>query len=249
MSRRPLVAIPCCTRMLGDHPFHVVGDKYIRAVSEGADCQPLLIPALGEWWEWDPLLDRVDGLLVTGSPSNVEPWRYQGPPSAPGTLHDPERDATNLPLMRRALERGIPMLGICRGFQELNVVMGGTLHQSVQTVPGLADHRADYGQPVEVQYGKAHSVTLAEDGLLRQINGGAGQIEVNSVHMQGIDTLGRGLAVEARAPDGLVEAVRVEDHPFAVAIQWHPEWRFWEDPFSTALFARFGEAVRQAVSG
>ncbi len=242
---RPLVGIPACARMMGGHPFHVTGDKYIRAVSDGAGALPLLVPALGDGLDILDLVARLDGILITGSASNVEPHRYGGPPSAEGTLHDPARDATTLPLIRAALEAGVPLLGICRGFQELNVALGGTLHQRVHEVPGLSDHREDTTAPLEVQYGPAHPVRLTPGGVLARL-AGHGDVHVNSVHGQGIDRLAPGLAVEATAPDGLVEAVRVEAAPaFALAVQWHPEWRFREDPLSTALFAAFGTAAAE----
>jgi putative glutamine amidotransferase len=240
---RPLIGIPADRRMLGKHPFHLVGEKYARAVLDAAGAAPLLIPALAEELRFDELLDRLDGLVFTGSASNVEPYRYQGPPSAPGTLHDPARDATTLPLIRKAVEAGVPVFGICRGFQEMNVAFGGTLHQKVHEVPGHLDHRDDESQPLEVQYGPAHDVTLEPDGLLRAL-ASSDQVTVNSLHSQGIDRLGAELAVEARAPDGLVEAFRVRAaRRFALAVQWHPEWQVMSNPFSRALFAAFGQAA------
>ncbi len=233
--------------MLGLHPFHVVGDKYARAVLDAAGGLPFLIPALAEELGIDELLERLDGLMLTGSPSNVEPHHYAGPPSDPGTLHDPARDATTLPLVRRAIAMGIPVLGICRGFQEMNVVYGGTLHQKVHEVEGKHDHREDTQRDLDVQYGPAHDVVLEPGGVLR---GFAGQdrIQVNSLHSQGIDRLGSGLAVEARAPDGLIEAFRVEQSKaFALAVQWHPEWKPMSNPFSRALFAAFGAAARARI--
>lgn len=244
MSGLPLIGIPACQRQMGAHPFHIAGDKYIRAVSQGANGLPVVIPALGNDLDLGQLLDRLDGLLITGSPSNIEPHHYSGSASAPGTQHDPARDATTLPLIRMAIERGIPLLGICRGFQELNVALGGSLHQKVQDVPGMLDHREDKEAPVEVQYGPAHTVRLTSGGLLSGLTGGQLDITVNSVHQQGIARPADRLVVEATAPDGLIEAVRVGDSSgFAVAVQWHPEWRFWEDPVSTALFRAFGEAA------
>src|SRR5207248_8138888 len=157
---RPLIGIPADRRMVGAHPFHMVGEKYARAVLDAAGAAPLLIPALADELGFDELLQRLDGLLFTGSPSNVEPHRYAGPPSAPGTLHDPARDATTLPLIRKAVGAGVPVFGICRGFQEMNVAFGGTLHQRLHEVPGYLDHRDDGTQPLEVQYGPAHEVTL-----------------------------------------------------------------------------------------
>ena len=242
---RPLIGIPADRRMVGAHPFHMVGEKYARAVLEASGAAPLLIPSLAEELGFDELLERLDGLLFTGSPSNVEPQRYQGPPSAPGTLHDPARDATTLPLIRKAVEAGVPVLGICRGFQEMNVAFGGTLHQKLHEVPGHIDHRDDESQPLEVQYGPAHDVTLEPGGVLRGL-ASSDRIRVNSLHNQGIDRLGAELAVEARAPDGVVEAFRVRAaQTFALAVQWHPEWQVMSNPFSRALFAAFGQASRE----
>ncbi|MBP2293922.1 gamma-glutamyl-gamma-aminobutyrate hydrolase family protein [Azospirillum rugosum] len=244
MNRKPLIGVPACARMMGEHPFHVVGDKYVRAVSDGAGGMPLLIPALGTALDMEEVAGRLDGLLVTGSKSNLEPHRYGGAPSEPGTLHDPQRDDTTLPLIRAALEMGVPLLGICRGFQELNVALGGTLHQSVHSIPGYDDHREDERTPLAVQYGPAHTVRLTPGGVLAGLAGGAAEVRVNSLHGQGIDRLANGLVVEATAQDGLVEAVRVAGAPaFALAVQWHPEWRFWENPLSAALLRAFGAAA------
>jgi putative glutamine amidotransferase len=231
--------------MVGSHPFHMVGEKYARAVLEAADALPLLIPSLAEELRLDDLLGRLDGILFPGSPSNVEPHHYEGSPSEAGTLHDPARDATTLPLIRKAVNAGIPVLGVCRGFQELNVAFGGTLHQKVQDVPGHMDHRDDTTQPLDVQYGPAHAVILEPGGLLHAM-AATDRIQVNSLHSQGIDRLGPSLAVEARAPDGLIEAFRVQNAAaFAVAVQWHPEWKVMSNPFSRALFAAFGKASRE----
>ncbi len=242
---RPLIGIPADRRVIGLQQFHAVGEKYARAVLDAADAVPLLIPALAEELGMDELVERLDGILFTGSPSNVEPHHYQGAPSAPGTLHDPARDATTLPLIRKAVAAGIPVLGICRGFQEMNVAFGGTLHQKLHEVAGLLDHRDDESQPLDVQYGPAHDVTLEPGGLLHAL-AGTDRVRVNSLHSQGVERLGRGLAVEARAPDGVVEAFRVPDaQRFAVAVQWHPEWQVMGNPFSRALFAAFGAASRE----
>ena len=248
-SSRPLIGIPSDRRIVGRHPYHMVGEKYARAVLEAAEAAPLLIPSLAEELKFDELLERLDGLLFTGSPSNVEPHRYEGPPSAPGTLHDPARDATTLPLIRKAVALGVPVFGICRGFQEMNVAFGGTLHQKLHEVPGHLDHRDDESQPLEVQYGPAHDVILEPGGMLRAL-ASSDRLRVNSLHSQGIERLGPGLAVEARAPDGVIEAFRVPDAPcFALAVQWHPEWQVMSNPFSRALFAAFGEASRERARG
>ena len=248
MSRKPLIGIPADRRLLGKHYFHVVGEKYIAAVAAGANAVPVLVPALGPQSDLGELLDVCDALLFTGSETNVEPHRYGGPASEPGTLHDPDRDATTLPLIPRAIAAGLPVLAICRGFQEMNVAFGGTLWQRLHEVPGHMDHRDDDTLPLERQYEPAHDVLLEPGGLLRQI-AGAHHLRVNSLHCQGIQALGPGLLVEARAPDGLIEAFRAADATsFAVGLQWHPEWRFAHDPFSRALFAAFGEAANNARS-
>ncbi len=203
-----------------------------------------MIPVLGERLDLEAILPTLDGVLLTGSPSNVEPIHYQGPPSAPGTWHDPERDATTLPLARRCVEAGIPLLAVCRGFQELNVAYGGTLHQQLQDVPGFMSHREDSTHSLDQQYAAAHPVALTPGGRFAQW-AGATEIQVNSLHSQGIDHLGQGLIVEARAPDGVIEGVRVADaSSFAVAVQWHPEWQVMNNSFSKALFAAFGDAAR-----
>lgn len=224
----------------------MVGEKYIHAVAAGADAVPVLLPALGSDSDLAALLEACDGLLLTGSASNVEPYHYGGPASQPGTLHDPDRDATTLPLIPRAVAAGLPVLAICRGFQEMNVSYGGTLWQRLHEVPGHLDHRDDESQSLDVQYGPAHEVELEPGGVLRGF-AGTDRLTVNSLHSQGVQTLGRGLKVEARAPDGVIEAFRVTASPvFAVGVQWHPEWNFAQSEFSRALFAAFGAASRQA---
>ena len=240
----PLIGLPACVRDIGIHPFHVVGDKYMRAVVDAAGGLPVAVPALGGALDQGAVLDRCDGLLFTGSPSNVEPAHYDGPPSADGTLHDPERDATTLPLIRNAIDAGIPILCICRGFQELNVALGGSLHQEVHNLPDRLDHRSDEDQPRDVQYGPIHEVTLTAGGLLASL-WPAPEVMVNSLHAQGIDSPAPRLAIEAVAPDGQIEAVRVSDAPsFALGVQWHPEWKVTEDAFSMAIFGAFGDAAR-----
>jgi putative glutamine amidotransferase len=174
----------------------------------------------------------------------VQPHLYAGSPSAPDTLHDPHRDATTLALIPAVVDAGIPVLAICRGFQEMNVAYGGSLHQDLPATGKYRDHQADDEHAIEVQYGPAHDVELTQDGVLREITGRR-RLTVNSLHTQGVDRLGRRLAVEAVSADGLVEAFRVEDAPgFAVAVQWHPEWRIMDNPDSVALFRAFGEASR-----
>jgi putative glutamine amidotransferase len=226
-----------------------VGEKYIRAVAEAADAVPVLIPSLGDEVDFDAILDGVDGILLTGSPSNVEPHRYAGPASDPGTMHDPHRDATTLPLIPRVIAAGMPLFAVCRGFQELNVAYGGKLWQKVQEVPGMLDHREDKSDALEVQYQPVHEIELAPGGLLRRL-AGVDRVMVNSLHAQGVQQLGEGLEVEARAPDGLVEGFTVRSAPgFTLAVQWHPEWQVMKNPFSRALFAAFGQAARSHAKG
>lgn len=248
-TRKPLIGIPADRRILGPHPFHCVGEKYIDAVAEAAQAIPVLIPSLGERVDLDAILAHVDGILLTGSPSNVEPARYAGPAADPETLHDPHRDATTLPLIPRVVESGMPLFAVCRGFQEMNVAFGGTLWQKVQEVPGMSDHRENKEDPLEVQYAPVHEVELVAGGQLRRI-ARADRVVVNSLHSQGVQRLGDGLEVEARAPDGLIEGFRVRSAPgFALAVQWHPEWQVMKNPFSQALFAAFGEAARAHAKG
>ncbi|RQS70517.1 gamma-glutamyl-gamma-aminobutyrate hydrolase family protein [Burkholderia sp. Bp8963] len=244
-ERKPLVGLTADYTQIGAHASHTVGDKYVAAIVDGAHALAMVLPALGERQSVDDIVDAVDGLLFTGSYSNVEPHLYGGEPSAPGTKHDAARDATTLPLLRAAIAAGVPVLAVCRGFQELNVAYGGTLHQRVHEVAGLADHREDDDAPLESQYGPAHPVRLTAGGLLHRFADGRDEVQVNSLHKQGIARLGAGLAVEATAPDGLIEAVSVIDAPaFALAVQWHPEWRHAHDALSSAIFRAFGAACR-----
>ena len=245
MLRLPIIGVTACTKQVGLHPNHIVGDKYVRAAAVGAGGLPLVIPALGELIDLDTLLAGIDGLLLTGSPSNVEPHHYSGPASAPGTAHDVSRDATTLPLIRKAVAAGVPVLGICRGFQEMNVAFGGSLHQRVQEVPGMMDHREPADEPVEVQYAPRHAVRVQPGGVLAGL-GLPDEIQVNSIHGQGVQRLAPGLRVEALAPDGLIEAFSVEGAPsFALGVQWHPEWQVVSNPNYLAIFQAFDKACRK----
>ncbi|HXZ09367.1 MAG TPA: gamma-glutamyl-gamma-aminobutyrate hydrolase family protein, partial [Paraburkholderia sp.] len=180
--------------------------------------------------------------------SNVEPHHYGGEPSEPGTLHDAARDATTLPLMRAAIEAGVPVLAICRGFQEMNVVFGGTLHQSVHAVEGFNDHRENKDDELDIQYSPSHPISLTHGGLLQRLAGGANEVKVNSLHGQGVERLGDGLVTEAMAPDGLIEAMSVKGaRAFALGVQWHPEWKHASDALSTAIFQAFGAACRDRM--
>lgn len=247
---RPIVIVPACINQIGAHPYHTVQGKYVEAVVAGAACMPLVLPALGADADLDPVLDAADGILLTGSPSNVDPGLYGEPLRDAALPQDVARDATTLPLIRAALGRGIPMLGICRGFQEVNVALGGSLYQAVQEVEGMADHREDHSLALEEQYGPAHRVLLAPRGCLAHILGGASELMVNSLHGQGVARLAPGLAVEARADDGLIEAFTAVSSPgFMMAVQWHPEWHLADNPASILLFQAFGQACRDYHAG
>lgn len=245
MCAKPVIAVPACRRILEPHPFHMVGEKYLVALVEAADALPWMVPLLGDGPVVDALLERVDGVFLTGSYSNVEPHHYGGATSRPGTLHDPERDATTLPLIRRAIALDIPLFAACRGMQEVNVALGGTLHQHVEEVQGYHDHRENPDDPLDVQYGPSHEIHIVEGGRLEAITG-CSTAMVNSLHGQGVAKLAPGVTVEALADDGLVEAFSIDSQSgFGLAVQWHPEWKVNESPMSLALFRSFGEAARR----
>lgn len=248
MISKPLIGVPADRRIVDPHPFHMVGEKYVAAVRDGADGLPMIVPALGDSIDADAILSRIDGLMLTGSPSNVEPHHYEGEPSRPGTMHDQHRDETTLPLIERALETGVPVFAICRGYQELNVVLGGSLHQHVEEQEGYHDHRENPDDPLDVQYGPAHELHLVEGGMLHGL-AGTTTVMVNSVHSQGIARLADGVTVEAVADDGLIEGFVVDGAKgFSLAVQWHPEWKVTEDAFSMAMFKAFGDACRDYAS-
>ena len=247
---KALVGISCCSKPFGAFatPNHAASDTYVRAISEAVGAVPVLLPADGSACDIELILSRIDGLLLTGSRSNVQPCLYGGPPHAPDIPEDPARDAVTLPLLRAAIARGVPVLAICRGLQEMNVALGGTLHQRLQDVPGLLDHSTPMQANPRVRTGKAHRVDIVAGGWLQRTVA-ARSIAVNSLHNQGIDRLASGLVVEARAPDGVVEAIRVADATgFAVGVQWHPEFDWRTDAASRAIFAAFGRAVAANVT-
>ena len=243
MTRTPIVGVPCDRRLLGKHPYHLAGEKYVAAVREGSGALPLLIPALDPPLSTADLLDSIDGLLFTGSPSNIAPRHYGGPAPREGVVQDEHRDATTLPLLKAAIAVGKPVLCICRGFQELNVALGGTLHQHVQEVPGRIDHRENSSAPLDEQYGPAHEVRVAKGGLLATLVSQT-SFRVNSLHSQGIDQLAPPLHADAIASDGTIEAVSMTNAKgFLLGVQWHPEWQWSEDPVSRAIFSAFGKAL------
>jgi putative glutamine amidotransferase len=245
-SAPPLVLVTSCNRLVGEHPFHIAGRKYVDAVRL-AGAMPLIAPPFAEH-ELGGLLDAVDGVLLTGSPSNVHPVHFGEAVHNAELPLDPDRDAWTLPLIRLALARGVPLLGICRGAQETNVALGGSLHQAVQEVPGLNEHRGARGNkaaPAHEQYALAHPVDVVPGGLLQRITQRA-SFEVNSVHGQGVKQLAPGLRVEAVAPDGVIEAFSQPAAPgFNLCLQWHPEWQAASNPVSMEILRAFGAAVHQ----
>ena len=242
---KPLIGISCCVKAFGIFatPNHAASDSYVRVVLGPVGGIPVLLPAAGEALAPD-ILPRLDGLILTGSRSNVCPQHYDGPPHAEGTPEDHDRDATTLPLIRAAIAAGLPVLAICRGFQELNVALGGSLDQRVQDLPGRIDHSTPSDQKLgRVRVAKAHAVRLRPGSLIAGL-AGREEVPVNSLHNQGVARLAPRLVAEGWAPDGTIEAVRVQDAAgFAYGIQWHPEYDWERDAVSRALFEHFGRAT------
>jgi putative glutamine amidotransferase len=243
-GNRPLIGVVSDRRMQGEHPFHMVGEKYLQALADASDAYPVALPSLAEGFDVLDIIDRLDGLFLTGSPSNLEPHHYLGDPSEPGTWHDPERDLAALALIPAAIRVSMPLMAVCRGFQEMNVSFGGTLHQLVHELPEYRIHHENSEDPLDVQYGPAHEVVFTEGGLLHRITGKTGVV-VNSLHSQGVDRVGDELVVEAVSEDGLIEAFTVKESPgFTLGVQWHPEWKAMDNPDSRAIFREFGDACR-----
>lgn len=239
----PLVGLPADTYESHGFIYHSLGDKYVRAVAEVAKCSPVMIPAIIDALHLDAMLDHFDGILMTGAVSNVHPPHYGEEPSADHEPYDHARDAMTLTLIRKVIARGMPLFCICRGFQELNVVMGGSLETELQRGEGRLDHRAPQSDDVTVRYALAHDIAITKGGMLEKVLGKSAT-RVNSIHRQGVKKLAPGLHAEATAPDGVIEAVSVKDAKgFAFGTQWHPEYRAAENPDSVKLFEAFGAAV------
>jgi putative glutamine amidotransferase len=243
---RPVVAITADRGERDGHATHQAFDGYVRAVHHAANALPLVLPAAGSAMDAASLIDAIDGVVLTGGPSNVQAERYGGEPLPSTTLTDPDRDTTVLALLPELVASGVPVLAVCRGLQEFNVAFGGTLDRAVHLRPGRLDHReGDHSRPIARWYDDAHEVVLTRGGMLARL-AGRPSVAVNSLHHQGIDRLAPGLRVEARAPDGLVEAFTVADAPaFTLAVQWHPEMRIDDSEFARAIFRAFGNACRE----
>ncbi len=245
-AAKPLIGLTACVREIGIHPFHVVGEKYITAVIEAAGGIPLVLPSISDAFDNEEFLYRIDGLLFTGSQSNIQPNLYETSNDDKTMFYDPQRDASTLPLIRKALHHHIPMLCICRGFQELNVALGGTLYQAVHDIPGRLDHREDTQQPREIQYAPIHDIEIEAGGMLDSLWHKQSNIRVNSLHAQGVKTPAPDLRIEAIAPDGQIEALSTfQDDSFCLGVQWHPEWKPSENAFSGVIFEAFGTAARK----
>ena len=241
---RPLVGLPSDTNEKDGLVFHAIGDKYLRAVAEVGGCAPVMLPSLADAGLIEATLDHLDGVVMTGATSNVHPPHYGAEPTADHEPYDHSRDATTLSLITRVIARGMPLLCICRGYQELNVALGGTLETEAQRGEGRRDHRAPKGEELETRYGPNHDIAITPGGKLEAILGKSSTC-VNSLHRQAIDRLADGLEVEARAPDGIIEAVSVKAaRGFALGVQWHPEYRAAENPDSVKLFEAFAAAAR-----
>jgi len=243
---RAVVAIATDRIDRNGHATHAGFHGYVRAVAEASDALPLLLPSAARVLDADSLAAAVDGVVLTGSPSNIDPACYDAPQPHASMQLDRERDAAILPLLPRLIAAGVPLLAICRGFQELNVAYGGTLNPAVHEQPGRLDHReGDHSRPVQRWYDDSHELHIVPGGRLAKLAGGC-VAAVNSLHHQGVERLGDGLRIEATAPDGLVESFSVADAPqFTLAVQWHPEMRIDDSPLARAIFKAFGAACRE----
>lgn len=241
---QPLVAVSTDIRQFENYIWHAAPHQYLEAAMSQAGVLPLLVPAFGERIDYDALLSRVDGVMLTGSKSNVHPSLYGGDASEANGPYDEARDATTMPLTRKAIERGVPLLAICRGIQELNVALGGSLATEIQDGEGMWDHRAPQSDSQDERFAIRQSVRITEGSCLAGIFGPR-EIEVNSVHRQAIGAIAPRLQVEAVAEDGTIEAVSVIGaKDFAVGVQWHPEYWAAKDRASAQIFEAFGDAVR-----
>jgi len=242
---RPVVGIISNSFLINDsYPAHAGGTMNSEAVACVADCAPLLIPADPRFCPVEELLEICDGFLLTGGRPNVHPEEYGEEETEAHGAFDRMRDAIALPLVRACVERGQPFLGVCRGFQEVNVAMGGSLYPEIRDLPGRMNHRMPPEGTLEEKFALRHRVRLTEGGVFHKLFG-APEVMTNTLHGQGIKRPGSRIAIDGWAPDGTPEAIYVKDAPgFTLAVQWHPEYDAANDPVSRPLFSAFGEAVR-----
>ncbi len=246
MTHKPVVGIIACNRTVGVENAHAVMERYVRATVTYGDCHALLIPPLETGFSAEALTARLDGLILTGSPSNIQPQRYADTEADGEGPFDTGRDFVALAMIESMITQGRPVFGICRGFQELNVVLGGTLRRDAgfgTRHGGSLDHHAPDGTSFAAQFDHRHEVSLTPGGLLYGVYG-RDTLRVNSVHYQGVDRLADGLTIEAVAPDGLVEAFSANIGGAQVlGVQWHPEWQTDIYPDSQKLFRLMGRAL------
>jgi putative glutamine amidotransferase len=243
-NERPVLGVISCNRLTDHQTAQVVMTRYLSSAITYADAAALLVPAMPALMQAREIAPRLDGLLLTGTPSNLDPKTYgELIDDAPGPF-DPDRDEMTARLIEAMLELGKPVFGICRGFQELNVAFGGTLRRDMAEHPELIPHHAPRELTFSQYFEHKHPVTLTNGGVLHRAYQ-RDELDVVSVHYQGVDKLGAGLAVEARAPDGVIEAVSAEVNGAPVlAVQWHPEWKAHERPESQLFFRLLGRALR-----
>ena len=248
--RRPLVGIIGNMSLINDqYPVHGTGLMNTEAVSAVSGCMPLVIPSDPRLVTVEELLATCDGFLLTGGRPNVHPSEYGEDETPAHGCFDRCRDAITLPLIRACVDRGQPFLGICRGFQEVNVAMGGTLHPEIRDLPGRMNHRMPPDGTLEEKFALRHPVRFTPGGVFARLMG-AEEVMTNTLHGQGIARPGPRIVIDGTAPDGTAEAIFVRDAPgFTLSVQWHPEWRAGEDPVSRPLFEAFGAAARAWVSG
>lgn len=242
---RPVIGIISNSYLINDdYPTHVGGTMNSCAIAQVADCLPLLVPSDPSLVSVDELLSVCDGFLLTGGRPNVHPEEYGEVETPAHGDFDRGRDAVVLPLVRACVDRGQPIFGVCRGFQEVNVAMGGTLYPEIRDLPGRDNHRMPPDGTLAEKFALRHVVTLAENGPFHRLLG-AQKVMTNTLHGQGIKTAGAGVVIDGYAPDGTPEAIYVKDAPgFTLSVQWHPEWNAANDPVSRPLFAAFGDAAR-----
>jgi len=252
-QKLPVIGIPTSVIDLPDSKFkaHINGHRYITALLKHSKCIAFQIPSLGKDYNYSDLINHFDGILLTGGRANIEPHYYGGNPFPDGEVVDPERDSTVLQLIPVCIKLGIPLFGICRGLQEINVAMGGSLHYRIHELPGRSDHRMPKGNNIDDQeiYALRHSITLTKNGFFNRLVGKS-ELYVNSLHGQGIDRLGKDLTIEAVSDDNIIEGISIKNHPnFGMAVQWHTEYQPEKDDhrLSRRLYEAFGHAARQRM--
>ncbi len=248
-KRKPVVLMSMGAQERKGHDYQVMTHKYIVPLVEIAGCVPVLVPTCCGTDDLEQYLDMADGVYLTGAGSNIDPALYGQENLTPEKAQDRDRDLFDLPLIKAAIARGLPIFAICRGMQEINVALGGDIYQKLYAEPGFNDHRENTDDPVDVQYAEAHKVRIHPGSWLAKVLGSE-EVGVNSLHGQGVKTLAKGLEPLAHAEDGLVEAYHAPSlSPFLFAVQWHPEWRAAQNPVSVKIFEAFGEACRQRQAG